>query len=101
MSSYESQSQQQLLRQSGLVRSGLDKILSLEETPLSTVYIVFLQRQFASERIGAILEDRRIREQDEMRHRTNFQQQIEAKAQKIRKLEELLGNTTKDYILGW
>ncbi|GMH33975.1 hypothetical protein BSKO_01809 [Bryopsis sp. KO-2023] len=57
------------------------------------------QRQFASERVAALLEDRKIREQDEASHRMNFQQQTDQQSQKIQKLEEILRTTTRDYIL--
>lgn len=58
------------------------------------------QKQLAAERIGALLEDRRIREQEEELHRRSLTQQLETSADKLRKAEEQLRTTTKDYILG-
>jgi hypothetical protein len=58
------------------------------------------QKQLATERIGSLLEDRRIREQEEEVHRRNTAQQLEVSADKLRKAEEQLRQTTKDYILG-
>ena len=58
------------------------------------------QRQLASERIDALVEDRRIREGEEAAHRTNVNQQLEQAAQKLKRTEEMLRHATKDAILG-
>ncbi len=58
------------------------------------------QKQLASERIAALLEDRRIRETEEAAHRQLMNQQLEDKAAELAKAEEQLRQTTKDYILG-
>ena len=58
------------------------------------------QKQLASERIAALLEDRKIREGEEEAHRAAMNQQLEVLAQKLKKTEETLRTTTKDYILG-
>lgn len=58
------------------------------------------QKQLAAERIAALLEDRRIREGEEEMHRAHMNQQLEVAADKLRRVEEQLRMTTKDYILG-
>ena len=58
------------------------------------------QRQLASERIEALLEDRRIREGEEAAHRANTNRQLEESAQKLKRTEEMLRQATKDAILG-
>ena len=57
------------------------------------------QLRFSEERTAAMLADRRIREQDEDAHRTNFQRQIESLMAKLKRTEEALRSTTTDYIL--
>ncbi len=59
-----------------------------------------VQKQFASERIAALLEDRRIRSQDEEAHRAVYQQKIDELTQRLKQTELALQRTTKDYILG-
>jgi coiled-coil domain-containing protein 77 len=54
----------------------------------------------ASERIAALLEDRRIRDEEEQAHRAHMNQQMEQAAQKLKRTEELLRQSTKDEILG-
>ncbi|GFR40782.1 hypothetical protein Agub_g1396 [Astrephomene gubernaculifera] len=58
------------------------------------------QKQLASERIAALLEDRRIRDQEEETHRRSLSQQLEAATERLQRVEEQLRTTTKDYILG-
>ena len=58
------------------------------------------QSQLANERVAALLEDRRIRDEEEQAHRSHLNQQLEAAAQKLRKTEEMLRQATKDAILG-
>lgn len=58
------------------------------------------QKQLAAERIAALLEDRRIREAEEEAHRGQLNSQLEGLAERLRKAEEGLRQTTKDYILG-
>ena len=59
-----------------------------------------LQKQFASERIAALLEDRRVRGQDEEAHRAAYEHKIDELTQRLKKTELALQRTTKDYILG-
>ena len=59
-----------------------------------------VQRHFANERIAALLEDRRIRSQDEEAHRAVYQQKIDELTQRLKQTELALQRTTKDYILG-
>ncbi|KAK9814374.1 hypothetical protein WJX72_004785 [[Myrmecia] bisecta] len=57
------------------------------------------QKQFANERIAALLEDRRIREADEEAHRELAAQKLEELTARLKKTEQTLQATTKDYIL--
>ncbi|KAG2433514.1 hypothetical protein HYH02_012632 [Chlamydomonas schloesseri] len=57
------------------------------------------QKQLASERIAALLEDRRIREAEEEAHRRQLAAQLEAASERLARLEEQLRTTTKDYIV--
>lgn len=57
------------------------------------------QKQFANERISALLSDRRIREQDEEAHRVAYNQRLDAQAGKLKKTEATLLQTTKDLIV--
>ena len=57
------------------------------------------QKQLGNERVAALLEDRRIREQEEATHRALMNQQLDAASQKLKKTEELLRIATKDAIL--
>ncbi|KAG2498150.1 hypothetical protein HYH03_003908 [Edaphochlamys debaryana] len=57
------------------------------------------QKQLATERIAALLEDRRIREQEEEAHRRSLSTQLEAATERLQRQEEQLRTTTKDYIL--
>ncbi|KAK9844770.1 hypothetical protein WJX74_006686 [Apatococcus lobatus] len=57
------------------------------------------QRAFAAERVGALLEDRRIREQDEAAHRQLLQQQLEQTRQQLATCQKTLQTTTRDFIL--
>lgn len=50
--------------------------------------------------MAALLEDRRIREQEEAAHRANYALQLEQMSDKLRRNEETLRTTTRDYILG-
>ena len=65
-----------------------------------TAEAVAVQRQFNSERIAALLEDRRIRAGDEEAHRAVYQQKIDELTQRLKRTELALQRTTKDYILG-
>eukprot|EP00210_Caulerpa_lentillifera_P000787 g762.t1 len=56
------------------------------------------QRQYASERAAAFVQDRRRTEEAFANHRVNYEQQIEASGHKIQRLEEMLRNCTRDYI---
>ncbi|KAI8466961.1 MAG: hypothetical protein J3K34DRAFT_524115 [Monoraphidium minutum] len=56
------------------------------------------QRALSEERVEALLVDRKVRQQEEERHRANFLVQIEALSTKVNQLEETLRMTTKDYI---
>ncbi|GIL62982.1 hypothetical protein Vafri_17149 [Volvox africanus] len=58
------------------------------------------QKQLAAERISALQEDRRIREQEEEAHRRALTQQLEVASERLQRVEEQLRTTTKDYILG-
>ncbi|EFJ43281.1 centriole protein [Volvox carteri f. nagariensis] len=58
------------------------------------------QKQLAAERIAALQEDRRIREQEEEAHRRALTQQLEVATERLQRLEQQLRTTTKDYILG-
>jgi hypothetical protein len=62
--------------------------------------LVCLQKQLASERIAALLEDRHIREGEEAAHRAHMNQQVQDLSAKLKASEEQLRQTTKDYILG-
>lgn len=62
--------------------------------------MVCLQKQFANERIAALLEDRRIRQQDEEVHHAMHAQKVEELMQRLQKTEMTLQQTTKDYIIG-
>jgi hypothetical protein len=64
-------------------------------------YIHFLvQRQLHEERMASLLTDRKVRQQEEERHRANFAVQIEQLTAQVAKLEEALRNTTKSYVIG-
>ena len=65
-----------------------------------TRQIGLTQRQFASERIAALLEDRGIRGQDEEAHRAVYQQKVDELTQRLKQTELALQRTTRDYILG-
>ncbi|PNH02442.1 Coiled-coil domain-containing protein 77 [Tetrabaena socialis] len=56
-------------------------------------------KQLASERVAALLEDRRIREQEEEAHRRALAQQLDTATERLQRMEEQLRQTTKDYIL--
>ncbi|GBF99207.1 hypothetical protein Rsub_12466 [Raphidocelis subcapitata] len=56
------------------------------------------QRALSEERTEALLVDRRVRQQEEERHRANFLVQIEALSTKVAQLEGTLRDTTRDYI---
>ncbi|KIZ06949.1 Coiled-coil domain-containing protein 77 [Monoraphidium neglectum] len=56
------------------------------------------QRALSEERVEALLVDRKVRQQEEERHRANFLVQIEALSTKVTQLEDTLRQTTKDYI---
>jgi hypothetical protein len=58
------------------------------------------QKQLATERIAALLEDRRIKGQEEEAHRAQLNSQIESLTTRLKKAEEVLRTTTKEYILG-
>ena len=62
--------------------------------------LVGVQRAFAVERVGALLEDRHIREQDEAAHRQLLQQQLEQTRQQLTACQKTLQTTTRDFILG-
>lgn len=62
--------------------------------------LLLLQKQLATERIAALLEDRRIREGEEAAHRAHMNQQLQNLSAKLKAAEEQLRQTTKDYILG-
>ncbi len=64
------------------------------------MYVRTVQRHFANERIAALLEDRRIRSQDEEAHRAVYQQKIDELTQRLKQTELALQRTTKNYILG-
>lgn len=57
------------------------------------------QTQFAAERVAALLEDRRIREQDDEAHKARMDARFEEMQIKLQRTEELLQQTTKDYIV--
>lgn len=59
-----------------------------------------MQREFTNERVAALLEDRRIRSQDEEAHRAVYQQKIDELTHRLKQTELALQRTTKDYILG-
>ena len=59
-----------------------------------------LQKQFNAERVAALLEDRRIREQDEQAHASLAAQRIDELQQRLKNTERALQQATKDYILG-
>ena len=59
-----------------------------------------LQKQFNAERVAALLEDRRIREQDEQAHAALAAQRIDELQQRLKNTEWALQQATKDYILG-
>ncbi len=54
----------------------------------------------ANERIAALLEDRKVREQEWGRHRANYELTVKQLVGKLRRAEELLRQTTKEAILG-
>jgi hypothetical protein len=54
----------------------------------------------ANERIAALLEDRKVREQEWARHRANYELQVRQLVDKLRRCEEVLRSTTKECILG-
>jgi hypothetical protein len=54
----------------------------------------------ANERIAALLEDRKVREQEWGRHRANYELQVKQLTDKLRRAEEVLRQTTKEAILG-
>ena len=58
------------------------------------------QRQYSAERVEALLRDKRIREEQMSSHRLNYEQQLEIASHKIQKLQDMLRNCTRDYILG-
>lgn len=47
-----------------------------------------------------MLEDRRVRSQDEEAHRAAYEHSIDELTQRLKKTELALQRTTKDYILG-
>ena len=55
---------------------------------------------FTSERVEALLEDRRIREQEAAAATTALSQQLEATLARLARAEENLRTATRDYILG-
>ena len=55
---------------------------------------------FTSERIEALLEDRRIREQEAAAATSALSQQLEATLARLSRAEENLRTATRDYILG-
>ena len=55
-------------------------------------------KKFANERIAALLEDRRIREQEEDRHRQHYESERHDLQDKLRNTEELLYRATKDVL---
>lgn len=57
------------------------------------------QKQLYSERIAALMDDRKIREQEEQKHWANMNMQIDSLSQRLKKTEEALRITTRDYIL--
>ena len=59
-----------------------------------------VQAQFNSERIAALLEDRRIRAGDEEAHQVVYHKKIDELTQRLKQTELALQRTTKDYILG-
>ena len=59
-----------------------------------------LQQVFTSERIEALLEDRRIREQEAAAATLALSQQLEASLARLGRAEENLRTATRDYILG-
>ncbi len=65
-----------------------------------TQHVRCLQRAFATERVNALLEDRRIRDQDESAHRQLLQQQLEQARQQLAACQKTLQTTTRDFILG-
>ena len=67
---------------------------------LLTACALALQKQFNAERVAALLEDRRIREQDEQAHAALAAQRIDELQQRLKNTERALQQATKDYILG-
>ena len=67
---------------------------------LPTACALILQKQFNAERVAALLEDRRIREQDEQAHAALAAQRIDELQQRLKNTERALQQATKDYILG-
>ncbi|KAL6765160.1 centriole proteome protein [Haematococcus lacustris] len=55
-------------------------------------------KQLGNERVAALVEDRRIREAEEVAHRSHCNQQLEQLASKLGKVEEQLRLTTCDFI---
>ena len=64
-----------------------------------TACALALQKQFNAERVAALLEDRRIREQDEQAHAALAAQRIDELQQRMQNTERALQQATKDYIL--
>lgn len=64
-----------------------------------TACALALQKQFNAERVAALLEDRRIREQDEQAHAALAAQRIDELQQRLQNTERALQQATKDYIL--
>ena len=67
---------------------------------LPTACALVLQKQFNAERVAALLEDRRIREQDEQAHAALAAQRLDELQQRLKNTERALQQATKDYILG-
>ena len=59
-----------------------------------------LQQVFTSERVEALLEDRRIREQEAAAATLALNQQLGASLARLGRAEENLRTATRDYILG-
>lgn len=59
-----------------------------------------MQKQFAAERVAALLEDRRIRELDEAARHAVASEKHDELLQRLHKAEAVLQSTTKDYIMG-
>lgn len=90
-----------MTRGEGQARVALPFAPALKSRPFLSPHLApWEQKQLANERITALLEDRRIRDEEEQAHRSHLNQQLEAAAQKLRKTEEMLRQATKDAILG-